>query len=96
MEVRADGVAVITISNPPVNALSLDGTAPSIHPSIHPLFSHSSCSSSSLFDNFCVGWRTAIQLRWPIFSKSRPAMHFAGAGSCVAAPALNLLFLFLS
>lgn len=25
MEVRADGVAVITISNPPVNALSLDG-----------------------------------------------------------------------
>nr|CAB3505052.1 unnamed protein product [Digitaria exilis] len=24
MEVRADGVAVITISNPPVNALSLD------------------------------------------------------------------------
>jgi hypothetical protein len=30
MEVRADGVAVITISNPPVNALSLDGTVPSI------------------------------------------------------------------
>ena len=26
MEVRADGVAVITISNPPVNALSFDGT----------------------------------------------------------------------
>jgi hypothetical protein len=28
MEVRADGVAVITITNPPVNALSLDGTVP--------------------------------------------------------------------
>jgi hypothetical protein len=28
MEVRADGVAVITITNPPVNVLSLDGTVP--------------------------------------------------------------------
>jgi hypothetical protein len=32
MEVRADGVAVITISNPPVNALSLDGITPKLVP----------------------------------------------------------------
>ncbi|PUZ66376.1 hypothetical protein GQ55_3G302600 [Panicum hallii var. hallii] len=35
MEVRADGVAVITISNPPVNALSFDGTMHPIIPSPH-------------------------------------------------------------
>jgi hypothetical protein len=39
MEVREDGVAVITISNPPVNALSYDGIP--THKSPLPLCLHS-------------------------------------------------------
>jgi hypothetical protein len=43
MEVRADGVAVITIINPPVNALSLDGITRLFSPNLFPFTADAAC-----------------------------------------------------
>jgi hypothetical protein len=45
MEVRADGVAVITIINPPVNALSLDGITRLFSPNLFPFTADAACPS---------------------------------------------------